>query len=136
MLNKVILMGRLTTDPELRTTPKGDEVISFTIAVERSFADANGDRKADFLNCVAWKGTARFIHSHFNKGQMINVCGSLQTRNWDDAQGQKRYSTEVSVSEANFCGDKPKTDPLDDVEKAVRENGFVPVCGNDDDVPF
>ena len=136
MLNKVILMGRLTADPELRTTPKGDEVISFTIAVERSFADANGERKADFLNCVAWKGTARFIHSHFNKGQMINVCGSLQTRNWDDAQGQKRYSTEVSVSEANFCGDKPKTDPLDDVEKDVRENGFVPVCGNDDDVPF
>ena len=136
MLNKVILMGRLTTDPELRTTPKGDEVISFTIAVERSFADANGERRADFINCVAWKGTARFIHGHFEKGKMINVCGSLQVRTWDDAQGQKRYSTEVIVNEANFCGDKTKSDPLDDVVQAVKEGGFVPVCGNDDDVPF
>lgn len=137
MLNKVILMGRLTADPEIRMSQSGKEVMSFTIAVNRRF---NKD-ETDFINCVAWRETAKFIHTHFSKGQMINVCGSLQVRTWDDAQGNKRYTTEVIIDEVNFCGDKPQQkDPLNDVVNAIGgtqypPQGFTPV-EDDSDLPF
>lgn len=134
MLNKVILMGRLTKDTELKMTPSGVEVVSFTVAVDRKHAP-QGEKKADFINCVAWRNAAKFIHTHFNKGKMINVCGNLQTREWEDSNGQRRYATEVIVEEANFCGDGKATDPLNDVVNAVNNmSGFTPVI--DDDVPF
>lgn len=140
MLNKVILMGRLTADPEIRMSQNGKEVMSFTIAVNRRFQRD----VTDFINCVAWKETARFIHSYFSKGQLINVCGSLQIRTWNDAQGNKRYSTEVIVDEVNFGGDKPQNktsnDHLDDVVNTMGgtqcpPQGFVPV-EQDEDLPF
>ena len=137
MLNKVILMGRLAADPEIRMTPNNVEVMSFTIAVNRRF-----DRdKTDFINCVAWRDTAKHIHSYFSKGQLINICGSLQVRTWDDAQGNKRYTTEVIADEVNFCGDKPQQkDPLNDVVNAIGgtqfpPQGFTPV-EDDSDLPF
>lgn len=134
MLNKVILMGRLTKDTELKMTPSGVEVVSFTIAVDRKHTP-QGEKKADFISCVAWRNAAKFIHIHFRKGKMINVCGNLQTREWEDSNGQRRYATEVIVEEANFCGDGKQADPLNDVVNAVNNmSGFTPVI--DDDVPF
>ena len=105
MLNKVILMGRLTRDPELKYTPSNVAVCSFSIAVDRRYARPGEQRQADFINIVTWRNTAEFVSKYFTKGQMINVCGSLQTRTWDDAQGVKRYATEVVADEVNFCGD-------------------------------
>lgn len=137
MLNKVILMGRLTADPEIRMSQSGKEVMSFTIAVNRRF---NRD-ETDFINCVAWRETAKHIHSYFSKGQLINICGSLQVRTWDDAQGNKRYTTEVIADEVNFCGDKPQQkDPLNDVVNTMGgtqfpPQGFTPV-DDDSDLPF
>lgn len=126
MLNKVILMGRLTADPEIRMSQSGKEVMSFTIAVNRRFQRD----VTDFINCVAWRETAKFIHSHFSKGQLINACGSLQVRTWDDAHGNKRYSTEVIVDEVNFCGDNrsngTQQDPMNDTVNAMGGTQFPP----------
>ena len=102
MLNKVILMGRLTRDPELKYTPSNVAVCSFSIAVDRRYARPGEQRQADFINIVAWRNTAEFVSKYFVKGQLINVCGSLQTRTWDDAQGVKRYATEVVADEVEF----------------------------------
>ncbi|MBO7452728.1 MAG: single-stranded DNA-binding protein [Clostridiales bacterium] len=102
-MNKVILIGRLAKDPEVRNTSNQTAVCSFTIAVDRRFKDGNGQRQADFINCVAWRQTATFIGNYFRKGSKIAVTGSIQTRTYDDNQGQKRYVTEVVVDEAEFC---------------------------------
>lgn len=104
-LNKVILMGRLTGDPELKQTQGGASVVSFSIAVDRRF-NKDGEKKADFINIVAWRTTAEFVAKYFNKGSMIALVGELQTRTWEDNNGQKRYATEVIASEASFCGSK------------------------------
>ena len=95
MLNKVILMGRFTRDPELRSTPQGISTCSFSIAVDRNFVRPGEERKADFINCVAWRQTAEFISKYFRKGSMVALEGSLQTRSWDDQDGKKRYATDV-----------------------------------------
>lgn len=139
MLNKVILMGRLTADPELRMTPNNVEVMSLTIAVDRRYVKGQ-EKKADFITCIAWREVAKFIHTHFNKGKMINVCGELQTRTWDDSQGVKRYATEVNVTEVNFCGDGKQQDPMNDVINAMGgtqypPQGFTPI-EVDSDLPF
>ena len=103
-MNKVILVGRLTADPELRQTQSGVSSCRFTVAVDRKFTDKNsGERQADFITCVAWRQTASFIGSYFRKGSKIALVGSLQTRTYDDNQGQKRYVTEVVVEEAEFA---------------------------------
>ena len=104
-LNKVILSGRLTADPELKSTPQGVSVATFTVAVERNYKQGE-ERKADFINCVAWRNTGEFISKYFTKGQMIIVVGELQTRTWDKPDGGKGYATEVIVSEAHFAGKK------------------------------
>lgn len=141
MLNKVLLIGRMTKDPELKFTPSNVAVVAFTIAVDRKYQKQGEERQADFINCVAWRSTAEFIAKYFTKGQMINVCGSLQTRSWDDAQGVTRYATEVIADEVNFCGDKPRNqnDPLNDVVNEIGgtqyPQGFTPV-DTDDDLPF
>ena len=104
-LNKVVLAGRITADPELKQTPSGVSVLSFTIAVNRSYVakgSDQGERQADFINVVAWRGTAEFISKYFRKGSAICVAGSIQTRNWQDQQGQRRYATEVVADEAMF----------------------------------
>ena len=102
-MNKVILIGRLTKDPDVRTTSNQAAFCNFTIAVDRKFKDQNGQRQADFINCIAWRQTATFIGNYFRKGSKIAVVGSLQTRTYDDNQGQKRYVTEVVVDEVEFA---------------------------------
>ena len=106
-MNRVILMGRLTADPELRTTPQGTSVTRFTIAVDRRFAQ-EGQQQADFISCVAWRQTAEFICRHFHKGKMIAVEGQIQSRSWDDEHGKRQYATEVNVENAYFTGDAPR----------------------------
>lgn len=106
MLNRVILMGRLTRDPELRRTSSGTAVASFTLAVDRDFSRDSGEREVDFIDCVAWRGSAEFVCKHFTKGQMAAVSGRLQIRNWTDQDGAKRRNAEVKTDEIYFAGSK------------------------------
>ncbi len=108
-MNKVILMGRLTRDPELRQTPTGVSVARFSIAVNRRFSGRDGQQQADFINCAAWRQTGEFICRYFQKGSMIAVVGSIQTSSWDDKDGKRQYSTEVVVDEAYFTGSRAET---------------------------
>ena len=101
-MNKVVLVGRLTKDPEIKSTSSQVQFVNFTIAVDRRFKDASGQRQADFISCVAWRQTATFINQYFRRGSKIGVVGSIQTRTYDDANGQRRYVTEVVVEEAEF----------------------------------
>ena len=109
-LNKVILGGRLTADPELKQTQSGTPVVSFSIAINRRYQSKNADgtqaQQADFINVVAWRQTAEFISRYFRRGSAICVTGSIQTRSWQDQQGQKRYATEVVADEAMFVDSK------------------------------
>ena len=109
MLNNVVIMGRLTADPELRQTATGIEVTSFCVAVDRGYVRQGEERQADFINCVAWRQSAKFITSYFHKGSMIAITGSIQTRNYEDKNGAKRTATEVVVDSASFCGSKAET---------------------------
>ncbi|WEV40337.1 single-stranded DNA-binding protein [Lactobacillus sp. ESL0681] len=95
MINRTVLVGRLTRDPELRTTQSGLSVLSFTLAVERTFKNKDGSRDADFIQCVAWKKTAEIINQYCHKGSMIGVDGRIQTRNYEDKNGQRVYVTEI-----------------------------------------
>ena len=108
MLNRVILMGRITQDLELKTTQTGVSVLSFTVAVDRNYARQGEERQTDFIDCVAWRQTAEFISKYFYKGRMIAVEGSLQKRSYDDRNGNKRWVTEVIVDNASFTGDSPR----------------------------
>ncbi|MDD6483581.1 MAG: single-stranded DNA-binding protein [Clostridiales bacterium] len=108
-MNKVILMGRLTRDVDIRQTPSGVSVARFSIAVNRRFAAKDAQQTADFINCVAWRQTGEFISRYFHKGSMIAVVGSLQSRSWDDKDGKRQFSTEVSVDEAYFTGSRAET---------------------------
>ena len=106
MLNKVILMGRITQDLELKQTQNGTAVLSFNIAVERNYAPQGEERQTDFISCVAWKKTAEFIYKYFAKGRMIAIEGNIQTRNYDDKNGVKHYVTEVVVDNVSFTGEQ------------------------------
>lgn len=106
MLNNVVLMGRLTAEPEPRKTPNDISTTRFTIAVDRNYAKQGQERQTDWIDCVAWRQTADFICKYFHKGSMIAVTGSIQTRNYEDKQGNKRKSVEVIIDEASFCGEK------------------------------
>lgn len=109
MLNHAVIMGRLTRDPELRRTGNGTAVATFSLAVDRDFGSkANGDKEVDFIDCVAWRGTAEFISKYFSKGRMMAVSGRLQVRTWDGNNGIKHRATEVVVDSAYFA-DSPKT---------------------------
>lgn len=123
--NKVILGGRLTADPELKTTPTGVSVTSFTVAVNRNYKSKNGDEpQADFIDVTAWRQTAEFITRYFRKASSICVVGSLQKRSWTDNQGQKRYSTEVVADEAFFVDAKSES-PIA-VQQAAERQAYVP----------
>ena len=104
-MNKVILVGRLTKDPELRATQSGTAVISFSVACDRRFAK-EGERSADFINCVGWGKTAEFISRYFAKGMRIALSGRIETRSWEDDKGNKRYATEVVAEEVEFAQSK------------------------------
>lgn len=101
-MNKVVLIGRLTKDPEIKNTSSQIQFCNFTIAVDRRFKDQSGQRQTDFINCVAWRQTASFICSYFRKGTKIAIVGSIQSRSFDDNNGQRRYVTEVVADEAEF----------------------------------
>ncbi|MBQ3274275.1 MAG: single-stranded DNA-binding protein [Christensenellaceae bacterium] len=109
-MNKVLLVGNLTRDPEKRSTGQGTSVTSFTIAVSRRFKNADGGYDADFINCVAWRSTADFVAQYFQKGSRIGVVGSLQSRSYDDKNGNRRYVTEVNVEEVEFAGPRQSAD--------------------------
>lgn len=128
-MNKVILMGRLTKDPEVRYTQTTNTMVtSFTLAVNRRFVKQGEERQADFINIVSWNKTAEFVSKYFSKGQQVGVIGRIQTRNYDDEQGVKHYITEVIAEEVYFAGEKKEkaqNDPTDDFE-----------ITNSDDLPF
>ena len=98
MINNVTLVGRITKEPELRYTPQNKAVASFTLAVNRAFKNANGEREADFINCIIWGKSAENLANWTHKGQLIGVTGSIQTRNYENQQGQRIYITEVVAS--------------------------------------
>jgi len=112
MLNRVILMGRLTANPEHKQTPSGISVTSFSIAVDRNFSGKDGNRQTDFINIVAWRSTADFICRYFTKGQMIALEGSIQTRNYEDKNGNKRTAFEVVADQVYFTGSKAESRPV------------------------
>ena len=118
--NKVILMGRLTAAPELKSA-NGTYVTSFSLAVDRRYAK-EGQNKTDFITVVAWRQTAEFISKYFDKGSAILVCGELQTRSWEDNNGNKRYATEVIASEVSFCEAKRDSEGNN---SPVASNGSV-----------
>ena len=132
MLNRAILMGRITKSPELKTTQNGIPVIQISIAVDRDYTPKGQEKQTDFINVVAWRGTAEFIAKHFEKGQLIALTGSIQTRSYTDNQGNKRSVTEVIADQVYFCGgknDNKKEKPSFD------ENDFEEIS-TDSDLPF
>lgn len=143
MLNNVVLMGRLTAAPELKQTASGVSVTSFTLAVERSFVKQGEERQADFIDCVAWRNTAEFITRYFGKGSMIAVTGSIQTRNFEDKNGNKRKATEVVVDNASFCGSKGENQqntanytPIAESPSYQPTDSDFEEIGADDGLPF
>ena len=111
MLNVIALMGRLTAEPELKHTPNGVAACKFRIAVERSFARAGEEHKADFIDIVTWRKTAEFVCKYFGKGSLIAVNGSLQTRNYEDKNGNRRTAYEVVADNVHFPGEKTENKP-------------------------
>lgn len=105
-MNKAILIGRLTRDPELRTTPTGRNVCQFSVAVNRTFTNANGEREADFINCVVWDKQAENLSKYQKKGNQIAVDGRIQTRNYDDKDGKRVYVTEILATNISFLDAK------------------------------
>ena len=121
MLNHIVLMGRLTRDPELRRTGSGVAVAPFTLAVDRDFASQGGEKETDFVDIVAWRSTAEFVSKYFTKGRMAVVSGRLQIRNWQDKEGNKRRSAEV-VADNVYFGDS-------------KRDGTAPTSGFDQTPP-
>lgn len=134
MLNKVVLMGRLTADPELKATTNRITVTSFCIAVDRRFQPKEGEKQTDFINCVAWKNTAEFICKFFKRGDLIAVAGEIQTRKFTDRNGNNRVATEVVIDEASFCGSKNNSDS--NSGEAVTDPADFEVLSNGEDLPF
>ena len=146
-LNKVILMGNLTADPEYKTTPSGVAVTTFSIAVSRRYAKQGDEVTADFFNIVAWRGLAEFVSKYFTKGSALCVTGSIQTRSWQDQQGQRRYATEVVVDEAMFVDSRNESGsvgytpdayaaPAPAFSTPVAEAPNFEELKADDDLPF
>lgn len=136
MLNKTIIMGNLTRDPELRTTSNQVPVASFTLAVERNFKDANGNRAVDFINCVAWRNQADFVTKYFQKGVRMVLVGSIQTRTYDDKDGNKRTATEV-VADEIFFGEKKMSGSGSTAGPAATQEYSSPIPDDaDTSLPF
>ena len=150
MLNRAVIMGRITANPELRQTQGGVFVLSFTVAVDSRFTNQNGEKQTNFIHCVAWRHTAEFISKFFVKGQMIAVDGSLQSRNYVDKNGNNRSVLELVVENVSFCGSKAENESIrakngvssggngnnftaEDVENI---EGFEELGSDDADLPF
>lgn len=132
-MNNVILMGRLTADPELRTTNNGLNYCRFTVAVDRY--SKGEEKKTDFINCVAWRQTAEFIERYFSKGKMIAVQGSIQTGSFTNKDGAKVYTTDVLVDKAHFCGEKGSV-TNQSAAAATVDNIYSEPSPADEDLPF
>ena len=148
MLNRVILMGRITQDLELKSTPNGTNVLTFNIAVDRGYVKQGEERQTDFITCVAWQQKADFISKYFAKGKLIALEGNLRSRTYDDKNGTKHYVTEVFVDNASFTGEKTSDNNADTQAKAPTHKGSSNVTSpvvdiadfeeilSDNDVPF
>lgn len=143
MINMVALMGRLTYEPELKTTPSGVSVIRFQVACDRSYQSQGQERQADFIDCVAWRQRAEFISRYFHKGSMIAIEGSIQTQNYTDKNGNNRKSVEVVANNVSFCGSKADggtsaqefSQPAPSYSSAATSD-FEEIVDDDDDLPF
>ena len=138
--NKVILIGNMTSDPELKQSTSGVSVCSFSIAVNRKYSK-DGNNECDFINIVAWRQQAEFVTRYFKKGKPILVCGQLQTRTWTDNQGNKRYATEVIADEVSFVGSsenstEAKSQPQPYMPSAYTSQPQFEEVPNDDQLPF
>ena len=146
MLNSIIIMGRLTADPELRSTSSGLSVTRFNVAVDRGYARAGEERKTDFIPVVAWREKADFVSKYFRKGSMIAVQGSLQSNNFEDKNGNKRVAYEIVADQISFCGSKAETGtvanvaPVSAAAPAPSYQTAVPgdfeEITDDEDLPF
>ncbi|PQQ65430.1 single-stranded DNA-binding protein [Acetivibrio saccincola] len=136
-MNKAILMGRLTADPEMRHTTTGKSVCTFRLAVNRRFVRQGEEQQADFFPIVAWEKTGEFCNNYFRKGQQVAIVGRIQTRTWDDPEGNKRYITEIVAEEAHFADSKNSSTTDNNNYNASNTQdtgGFYPV--EDDELPF
>ena len=135
-MNKAILMGRLTKEPELRHTTNDIPVVSFTLAVDRGYM-TNGERQADFINIVAWRGTAEFVSKWFSKGQLVAVSGRIQSRTYKDRNGNNRAAVEVVADEVFFAeGKRDGTAQEERNELPPAADDFEELLGEDSDLPF
>lgn len=135
-MNKVILKGRLTKDPEVRYTSESNiPVARFTLAVDRRFVKQGEERQADFVNCVAWNKTAEFTNKYFTKGKEALIEGRITTRSWDDTEGKKQYTTEVTVEGIEFCGTKNNSNGSGKIMTEAEAEEFFPI-ESDDELPF
>jgi single-strand DNA-binding protein len=134
-MNKAILMGRLTADPEMRHTTTGKSVCTFRLAVNRRFVRQGEEQQADFFPIVAWEKTAEFCNNYFRKGQQVAIVGRIQTRTWDDLEGNKRYITEIVAEEAHFAESKRDNYSETGFETKQETSGFFPM-DDSDDLPF
>lgn len=143
--NKVILGGRLTSDPELKTTPNGVSVTSFSLAVNRKYSGKGEEQQTDFINVTAWRGTAEFIAKFFRKGSSLCIVGSIQTRSWTDNNGNKRYATDVVADEAIFVDSKSDSTATatNDAPPSYMPEAYaqpsapaLEPIGDDEDLPF
>lgn len=136
MINNSVIMGRMVATPELRNTANGVAVTSFTLAVDRSFVKQGEQRQADFIDCVAWRNTAEFIARYFQKGSMIAVAGSIQTRTYEDKNGNKRKATEIVVEQASFCGSKGENQQnTANYTPAAESPSFAPTDSDFEEIP-
>lgn len=147
MLNNITVMGRLTSDPELRYTQSGIAVASFTLAVERDFSSRDGGEKVDWIDCVAWRHTAEFLTKYFSKGRMVVAVGRLETGSWTDTEGKNRKSVNV-VAQNIYFGDSKRDNqntggyqssygqPAQNTRSANQVQGFTEISTEDDELPF
>ena len=144
MINSVIIMGRLTFDTELRTTPNGVSVVRFQVACDRGYQKQGEERKADFIDVTAWRQTAEFVSRYFQKGSMIAIEGSIQTDSYTDKDGNKRKSVQVVANRASFCGSKAESNtntnpaysqPAPSYASADNSD-FEEIVDDDDELPF
>ena len=133
MLNRIIVMGRMTRDPELRRTNSGTAVASFSLAVDRDFKSQSGEKETDFIDIVAWRNTAEFVSKYFTKGRMAVVEGRLQIRDWTDKEGNKRRSSEV-VADSIYFGDSKKDTGMP--AQSYSNNGSFSEVEDDGELPF
>ncbi|CAF1786382.1 Single-stranded DNA-binding protein A [Bacillus subtilis] len=149
MLNRVVLVGRLTKDPELRYTPGGKAVATFTLAINRTYTNQQGEREADFIQCVVWKRIAENVANYLKKGSLAGIDGRLQTRNYENQQGQRVYVTEIICESVQFLDSKNSNNNANQSQQDQQyqqkknenfrdpfQNEGQPIDISDDDLPF